>query len=44
MLQDQDQDLKCQDQNQDRRISVLRGLETKTAVLRTTRLLNPDKI
>jgi len=35
MLEDRDQDMKCQDQ--DRRISVSSGLETKTAVSRTTR-------
>ena len=31
-----DQDLKCQDQDQDRRISVSSGLETETAVSRRT--------
>jgi len=35
MLEDRDQDIKCQDQ--DRRISVSSGLETKTAVSRTAR-------
>jgi len=35
-LRDQDQDQQCQDQ--DRKKSVSSGLETKTAVSRTTRL------
>jgi len=35
----QDQDWQCRDQDQDRKKSVSSGLETKTAVSRTTRLL-----